>query len=321
MRKLISIFFFLFFVLIIKAQKQNLKSFQQEITVITDNDNYDFELTDRYYSNGFIIQYNKAVNKLSNTIDKKILRFEAAHKVYNPYINNQSLQLVVKNMDRPYAGWLYLSGGITQISKKQNVLLYGAAVGIMGPGARGRQIQNGWHKIIGIYETYGWEYQLQNEAGFNLSAEYYHSLVKAKPGKNISLHTLTRATLGNTFTNASAGFLLKTGWLNSENESGYWSGNLGASSSSFKRNEFIFFLEPALQYQAYNATVQGGLFIKDKGPFTTGINPFVFQTKTGIMLSGNRMGLRWYYTFRTKEGSNMKQGEHWGSIGATYRFK
>ena len=319
MHKLFVLFVFLLYAVTTIAQQH--KTVTQEITVITDNDNYDFELTDRYYSNGFIIQYNRMAKPTSNNVAKKILRFEAAHKVYNPYVNNKSLQDVLANMDRPYAGWLSASAGITQIKTNQSVVQYGVIVGIMGPGARGRQIQNGWHKLIGIYPTFGWEYQLNNEAGFNLSADYYHSLLKAAPSKNISLHTVTRATVGNTFTNASAGLLLKTGWLNPENETGYWSGNLGSSSKNFKRNEFIFFLEPVLLYQAYNATLEGGMFIKNKGVFTTGIKPLVFQTKTGIMLTGNRMGFRWYYTFRTREGSSMKTGEHWGSIGLTYRFQ
>lgn len=314
---------FLLFTLLVlsitSASAQN-KVFTKEVTVITDNDNYDFELTDRYYSNGFIIDYNWLSKKTSATVSKSINRIEFAHKVYNPIINNYSLDNVLMHMDRPYAGWLSGSYGATKIYNKQHVLQYNATVGIMGPGALGEQIQNGWHKLIGLYKVYGWNRQLKNEFGFNLSAEYYHSLIQSAPQKNISLHAVSKASLGNTFTNVAAGMLLKTGWLNTESESGYWSGNLGASSKIFRMNEFIFFLEPVLQYQAYNATVQGGLFRSDKGVFTSGIVPLVFQTKTGVMFTGNRFGLRWYYTFRSKEATKMKKGEHWGSIGATLRF-
>ncbi|MBX9785349.1 MAG: lipid A deacylase LpxR family protein [Chitinophagaceae bacterium] len=296
------------------------KIFTKELTVVTDNDNYDFELTDRYYSNGFIINYNWLSQKTSAAVSKTINRTEFSHKVYNPIINNYSLDNVLQHMDRPYAGWLSGSYGVTKIYTKQHVLQYNVTVGIMGPGALGEQIQNGWHKLIGLYKVYGWDRQLKNEPGFNLSAEYYHSLSQSAPQKNISVHAVSKATLGNTFTNIAAGMLLKLGWLNQENETGYWSGNLGASSKTFRKNEFIFFLEPLLQYQAYNATVQGGLFRKDKGVFISAIEPIVFQTKTGIMFTGNKFGFRWYYTFRTKEATKMMKGEHWGSIGATLRF-
>jgi lipid A 3-O-deacylase len=320
MPKLVIFLFLIFFVCVVTAQKQNLKSFKQEITVITDNDNYDFELTDRYYSNGFIIQYNRAAKPKHPATIKKLLQFEAAHKVYNPYTNRHSVQNVLLFMDRSFAGWLGVSAGVTQIKKNENILQYGVSVGILGPSARGRQIQEGWHKLIGLYKVYGWEYQVNDEWGLNFSGAYYHSLMRSKQGNNISLHAVGQATAGNTLTNAAAGLLLKTGWLNKENETGYWSGNLGDKSESFKRNEFIFFFEPVLQYQVYNATVQGGLFINDKGLYTGSIEPLVFQTKTGIMFTGNRFGLRWYYTFRTKEATAMRKGEHWGSIGATVRF-
>ncbi len=300
------------------AQK---KPITKEINVITDNDNYDLELTDRYYSNGFIIQYNWMAKNSKQSVAKKIHRTELAHKVYNPYKNNESLASVTANLDRPYAGWFSASYGATIISKKQHLLTYTFTTGIMGPGALGEEVQQNWHKFIGLYKVYGWdEYQLKNEWGFNASAEYYHSILKAEPNRNFSAHLVSKATLGNTFTNVSAGALFKMGWLNAEHESGYWSGNLGANEKTFRKNEFIFFLEPTVQYQAYNATVQGGLFRKDKGSFTTDIEPIVFQTKTGIMITGNKMGFRWYYTFRGKEGSMMKKGEHWGTIGLSFRF-
>lgn len=300
------------------AQK---KPITKEINVITDNDNYDLELTDRYYSNGFIIQYNWLAKNKSNRVAKVIYRTEFAHKVYNPYKNNESLALVTANLDRPFAGWLSVTAGTTRITKKENVWLYNITVGIMGPGALGEEVQQNWHKLVGLYKVYGWkEYQLKNELGFNLNAEYYHSIIQSEPQKNLSLHLVSKATLGNTFTNASAGVLFKTGWLNAEHESGYWSSNLGVNEKTFRKNEFIFFLEPTIQYQAYNATIQGGLFRTDKGNFTTEIEPFVFQTKTGFMLTGNKVGFRWYYTFRGREGSLMKKGEHWGTIGLSFRF-
>lgn len=315
---LLPLFLGLFVNMQLHAQQ---KPVTKEISIITDNDNYDLELTDRYYSNGFIIQYNWVAKSSKQPVAKKIYRTELAHKVYNPYKNNESLVAVTANLDRPYAGWFSASFGSTITYKKQHVLLYSLTTGVMGPNAFGKQVQQNWHKLIGLYKVYGWdEYQLKNEWGLNASAEYYHSLLKAESNKNISAHLVSRATLGNTFTNISAGALIKAGWLNAEHESGYWSGNLGANGKTFRKNECIFFLEPTVQYQMYNATVQGGLFRNDKGSFTTGIEPIVFQTKTGMMITGNKVGFRWYYTFRGKEGSLMKKGEHWGTIGLSFRF-
>jgi lipid A 3-O-deacylase len=297
------------------------KIHKQEINIITDNDNYDFELLDRYYSNGFILQYNRAAGKTSPRIIKKINRFELGHKVYNPITNRRSVANVLANIDRPFAGWFYGSYGATAFNKKNNIIEYSLTAGIMGPSARGAEVQKGWHQFIGLYKVYGWEYQLKNSFGINLSAAYFHSIIPKTTKRSLTMHLVSKGELGTIFSNASAGFLIKTGWLNKdEKQSGYWAGNLGADAKTFNRKEFIFFMEPVIQYQAFNATVQGGLFNDDKGPFYTGIEPFVFQVKTGMMFTGNAVGLRWYYTFRTKEGSTMRKGEHWGSIGVSVRF-
>ena len=310
----------LFLSLYTRIQGQ-FKTHKQEINIITDNDNYDLELTDRYYSNGFILQYNRAVSTGIKGVVKKINRFEAGHKVYNPFTNRISAENVRVQMDRPYAGWLYGSFGSTFFTTKQHVVEYTAAAGIMGPSALGKEVQQGWHKFIGLYQVYGWEYQLNNSIGLNASGAYYHNVVNAKETGAFTMHLVSKAELGTIFSNASAGLLLKTGSLNKEEQqSGYWSGQLGADAKTFNRKEFIFFAEPLLQYQLYNATVQGTLFSTDKGPFTTGIQPLLFQLKTGMMLTGNAVGLRWYYTFRGREGSSMRKAEHWGTIGLSVRF-
>lgn len=313
--------FILLFVCLTPHLRAQSNIHQQEINIITDNDNYDFELTDRYYSNGFIIQYNRVASKAPAGFIKKINRFELGHKVYNPVTNRRSTENVLANMDRPFAGWFYGSYGSTLFKKSKSIMEYTFAAGIMGPSALGAEVQQGWHRFIGLYKVYGWEYQLKNTAGMQASLAYYHSLLPVESTRGLTVHMASKAEVGTIFSNASAGFLVKTGWLNKEEkQSGYWMGHLGADAKTFNRKEFIFFLEPLVQYQAYNATVQGRLFSNDKGPFTTGIQPWVMQVKTGMFITGNDLGLRWYYTFRTKEGSSMFKGEHWGTIGLSFRF-
>ena len=293
--------------------------FQHEIAVITENDNYDLGFTDRYYSNGFVFQYNGAATRSRGT-HRLLHHVELAHKVYNPYKNNQSVEQVLQEMDRPYAGWLSASYHQSRLSFKHHVLRYGVTAGVMGPTALGSQVQNGWHRLIGLYRVLGWEYQLRNEAGLNVAVDYYHSLVAAAPERQLTLHVVAKAMLGNTFTNAAAGLLLKTGNIHPDAWSGFWNGNLGGKPEHPGKKEFIFFVEPLLVWQGYNATVQGGLFNRNKGPYTTGVAPLVLQARTGLVYTGNRIGFRWYYTFRTREGNLMKAGEQWGTIGLSVRF-
>ncbi|MGH8027986.1 MAG: lipid A deacylase LpxR family protein [Pseudoxanthomonas sp.] len=64
--------------------------------------------------------------------------------------------------DRPYAAALLLSTGYN--ARRGNQLRTSQIrFGMVGPSARGRQVQNGWHRIIGAEPFEGWGHQLQDE--------------------------------------------------------------------------------------------------------------------------------------------------------------
>ncbi|HEY4342807.1 MAG TPA: lipid A deacylase LpxR family protein [Parvibaculum sp.] len=77
--------------------------------------------------------------------------------------------------DRPYAAWLHTTFSLETIRTND----MGEAwqdqwkldLGVVGPAALGRQVQNGWHKIINVEQANGWNNQLKNEPGVNLSFE------------------------------------------------------------------------------------------------------------------------------------------------------
>ena len=72
--------------------------------------------------------------------------------------------------DRPYAGYLSLGGALIHDSDTARSLL-GVSVGVVGPSALGRQVQNGFHDIIGDPETRGWGSQLKDEPAIQFLAE------------------------------------------------------------------------------------------------------------------------------------------------------
>jgi hypothetical protein len=313
-----------FFVSSLLQAQELAKPFTKELTIITENDNYNFTLRDRYYTNGFFIRFNwlaKKENK-SNTL-KTIHRAEAGQMIFNSYYNRRSAEQVLTTMDRPYAGWLYASYGQTKIFSNQRVLKYDGMIGVVGPAALGKEVQTGYHRAIRLYKIYGWDYQLKNETGFNASIQYYHPLVKKKPGRQLALHAVGRAMLGNTFTNASAGLLLKIGRSNKEENNAYWSGSLGQQQEkSIHNTEAFFFLEPVFMAQAYNATVQGALFRSDKGLYVSPLNPFLYIIKGGAMISGQRAAFSITYTLKQKEAKSMiDKMEIFGAFAVSYRFR
>lgn len=292
-----------------------------EITVISENDNYSFSREDRYYTNGLFIKYSRLAQKNQLNTNKTIRRVEAGQKIYNPHFNRRNIASVLATMDRPYTAWLYAGYGQTTMNSNGNVWLFDLNAGILGQSALGRQIQTGYHRIISLYKIYGWEYQLKDEPGINVSAGYYYLLAKNED-QNITFHAMGNAMLGNTFTNASVGFLLKAGQLEKETNTAYWSGNLGSEPS--KKNfpeEIIVFLEPVLTYQAYNATVQGGLFIKDKGPYVAVLNPLHLVIKGGAMATYKKATFRIAYVVKQREAKSMINGaEVFGSFAISLRF-
>ena len=299
-------------------------AYTKELSIITENDNYNLTLKDRYYSNGFFIRFNWLAKKAPNErVLKTIHRTEAGQMIFNPYYNRRSVDTVLKRMDRPYAGWLYASYGQTKIFNNRDVLQFDAVVGVVGPAALGKQIQTGYHKFIGLYNIYGWDYQLLNEVGINASVQYYRSLIKKNDDRHFSLHAVGRAMLGNTFTNASAGLLLKAGNKEREEHTSYWSGRLGQPhEKTMHRTEAFVFLEPVLMAQAYNATVQGGLLRSNKGPYVSPLNPFIYIIKTGAVISGRRAAFTITYTFKQKEATSMiKKMEVFGAFGIALRFR
>lgn len=77
--------------------------------------------------------------------------------------------------DRPYAAWLSFSatavatqrldtGRIVQDSLQLNL-------GVVGPSAGGKFVQQNWHELINGVEPLGWDHQLRDEPGIELIAQ------------------------------------------------------------------------------------------------------------------------------------------------------
>ena len=91
-----------------------------------------------------------------------------AHAIYTP----EDISLVIPDLaDRPYAGWLNISGtviatdGDIQDSLQINL-------GVIGPLAGGQFVQENWHQLINAAEPNGWDSQLRNEPGIEIIAEH-----------------------------------------------------------------------------------------------------------------------------------------------------
>lgn len=300
--------------------QQGYRSFTKEISGITDNDNYLIQKRDGYYTNGFYLSFQHLVKPRNERTQKAIMRYELGQMIFNPYKYSITDP---EQMDRPFAGYLYVKATCSRFFAKDNNLQYGLAAGILGPGSRAAQVQRSYHDLINIYEVKGWGYQLNNEFGLNLYAQYTHPL-SAPPtrGKIVDLHAVARANLGNTFTNAAAGFLFRIGAMEKSSQSVLWNSRLHPSAPDYlHKSEFFLFFQPEIMVQGYNATLQGGLFRKDKGLVTAPLQPIVYQQRIGIAWAKDRFSVVVADVHRTKEAKSMRRKENYGSVQVSYRIR
>lgn len=115
--------------------------------------------------------------------------------------------------DRPYAGWLYGSIGVTSDTGRtlDNMTL---TMGVIGPAALGEETQEAIHHMINYQDPKGWGNQLDNELGVNLDYERkWRSLIEFSPfGTGMDITPHVGASLGNVYTQAVTGLTFRVGY-------------------------------------------------------------------------------------------------------------
>jgi len=320
-----------FLPLIIFAQKDiSAKNhfFRNEISLVSDNDNYTLLGRDGYYTNGIYLKLSHAVDienskwyKNKPNIKKVITGFEFGQAIYNPVSYNRPFP---EYQDRPFAGYLAFTFGQYIFLKKNTVLEYAVSLGTIGPNSFGKNVQRWYHNVIGIYDVVGWPYELNNEASINLKTAWYQSLLKTDPQKSqFNIDGFAKANLGNAFTNLSVGGTFKVGMVENHCNSDHWKARLSTKNGSkaMGNHELYFYYEPALTYQAYNAVLQGGMFLKNKGPLTASIKPVFFSQQFGVRYAKNRFGAALTYVNRTRQATTQIRNENFVSLQVGYKIK
>jgi len=114
--------------------------------------------------------------------------------------------------DWSYAGWTYLESGIHKSSSKTLSSLI-IRVGMVGPSAGGEEIQKTIHKWTGSTQPKGWNNQLYDELGINLTYLYKKRYeYETSDGWGVVYIPSVDVDLGNISTQASVGLFIRTGY-------------------------------------------------------------------------------------------------------------
>jgi len=224
--------------------------------------------------------------------------------------------------DRPYAAWLHATFSLQSVRSTAS----GAAwqdqwkldLGVVGPAALGRQVQNRWHKLINAAEPQGWGNQLPNEPGLNVSVERaWRSRTFATPemlGFQTDFIPYGVVALGNVQTYAAAGGTFRLGyrlpddfgpprvypgiggseWFRAQSA---WSGYLfvGAEGRAVARDIFLD-----------GSTFRDSMSVQKRH--------FVSDVKLGGVLLAGNYRLSYTHVFRSKEFHGQPKADQFGAF-------
>ena len=295
-----------------------------EIGVQTDNDSYLAQGSDRYYTDGIFIYYRHALkvkNGDSTKLMNKVLGFETGQKIFNP---QSGAVPGPQYVDRPFAGYLYVGSTLNFLYNDESNLMLSAQLGVVGPASGAQQVQTFVHKTFGFYTPEGWQYQIKNDPELNLSATYNRLLARASV---VDVSFTSYGNLGNGFTGAGAGALLRIGNFNQlfNSVSTQSTAIVNSKIAPLHKQELFLYYMPEFNYVAYDATIQGGLLEKHHQPgseeITLDKEPFVFSNQVGLALTTNRFTFDIAAIFHTRDVREMIQAHQWGTVTGVYRFK
>ncbi|MBU3012236.1 lipid A deacylase LpxR family protein [Polaribacter vadi] len=312
------IFIIIFFVSLSISSQQK---YAKEISFVNDNDLYASVDRDRYYTNGMFLTYRYLTKNNNKNLDKKIIEWQIGHKMYTPY------KPVVKTInlhDRPFAGYLYAGFGLKKVYKKNKILNTSLQIGIVGPNAYGKELQDFIHDIYGFEEATGWQYQIENAFGLNFGTEYITSLTNNE-SNTFDISWANSANLGTVFTNINSGFNLRFGFTSLQKmaNSIAFNTNLNDDKTKFKREiESFFYMKPILQYNFYDATIQGS-FLNNNSLVTKEIVPLVFNIELGIKFTANRFNFGYIFNYNTNKTKDLRYtyGHKYGTISINYLLR
>jgi hypothetical protein len=316
------------------------------ITIYSENDKY-FAGTDQHYTNGFKLSFlttdlrnftgenvpwpvrtlARAFGRLTEPDAAYKLNLSLGQNIYTPERTNTT---EFQPNDRPYAAWLYVGAAYQNYLPERTTSggrwipprldVFEITVGAVGPSARGREIQNGFHDIIGAPHAEGWTHQIKNEAGLNLAFErkYLISTAGARDGFGADFIPHAGFSVGNIFTYANLGFEVRTGWK----LPGDFGTNLirpSSDSNSTARPRWNAFIFGAIDGRAVarDITLDGNTF---RDSPSIGKKPLVADWQFGLALGIRHFQITYSQAVRTKEFYGQHKASVFGSISVVFYY-
>lgn len=299
------------------AQSDNPSSRRTEIELRNDNDMYLMNMQDQYYTNGVFLNLRKTVDpsRLHRKEKNRLLEFRLGHEIYNAYTAQIDS---IAAVDRPITAYLFASVGQSHYYDKEDFLSYSVSVGTIGKRAFGEELQAGLHNLLNMYHAAGWEFQLRNAWAVDLALDHNKLLGRTR-NQILDLSLNSSMRMGMHQANVKSGPVIRLGRLSAFGQSAHFNARLQTTGQRTE-TELYFYYRPEAQLVLYDATLQGGLFLEDKGPVTSVPRRWQLSNQFGGVFANQSMTLKIQYFFNTKESDQSLFRHQYGSLSAAYRF-
>jgi hypothetical protein len=248
---------------------------------------------------------------------KNVYSLGITQLMYTP--KDISTETIIPN-DYPYAGALYIKQALTSYDEENKQRLTTEMyAGVLGPYSYAKESQIFLHRLINYTIPQGWHRQIPTDIiiGYNMR---YEKLV-ASLNHTAEIIARLETNAGTLFNNASVGFTIRTGKINSfasTASAGFFEGKAGE-----KRKSWYLFFHPSGKVVLGNSMLQGGFFSEDKAikkeiPIASKdrLERIVWEYEYGITVLLNR----WGFSFKQKMGSPLLKdtpSQEYGSLVVT----
>ncbi len=286
-----------------------------EMGFVTENDLYTSSVYDRYYTNGLEIYFIKPIS--NGSAEKRLLGFRAGQYLYNPQTRNADNLLV---NDRPFCGLLFGEASISRYYQSENYFRTELQLGYIGPNSFGEEMQETFHELSNFKTVRGWQNQIHNAFLAQLNVAHYLSFPAFNSSK-FSMGWQNKLQMGTILNGVSSGLMARIAIhkLLPIFESNLYQASAGKQSRP-KPKELYFFLNPNINYQFYDATIQGSMF-SDSSPITFDLIPVRFVFEAGFKYRYHRFNAHYTFNYRSQEvDNNVNMGYFYGSIKLGFLF-
>ena len=212
--------FFIFFTssLSLFAQEKDSTKYKQIQFFKINQENDLFTLwnqSDKYYTDGINMEFANSIFN-NKPADFMLFGFKTKYKDFSLAINQDMYvpentdSPKIDSTDRPYAGQLYFT--YAQYSNqfwKGRKLVSKIFLGVQGPSAGGKELQQRVHEVLDSKDVLGWDHQIANGLILDYQVQYLQLLPLSTP--ITELHYFVTGRTGTLNTSLDVGFRFKFG--------------------------------------------------------------------------------------------------------------